>query len=50
MRALLLVLLLILPICFSQSMPTAVVALLESALLAVIQMSQATLFLKALGQ
>ena len=46
-RSLLLVLLLVLPIFVGRSMPTALIALLGSALLATIQMSRATPFLKA---
>lgn len=46
-RALLLVLLLILPICPSWSMPTALMALFRSILLIAIQIFWATLFLKA---
>ena len=38
------------PIYLGRSMPMALMALLERALLAAIQMSQATPFLKALGQ
>ena len=43
-------LLLILPICLGWFMLTDLMALLGSVLLAVIQMSWATSFLKALGQ
>ena len=43
-------LLLILPICLGWFMLTDLMALLGSVLLAVIQMSWATPFLKALGQ
>jgi len=48
-RVLLPVLLLILPICPSQSIPTALMALLGSKLLGAIQMSRATPSLKAPG-
>ena len=48
-KALLLVLLLILPACLGRSMPTALTAFLRNALLAAIQMSWSTPSIKALG-
>ena len=49
-RALLLVLLLILPTCLGRSMPMALMASLRSVLLGAIQMSRATFSLKAHGR